>query len=132
MEGLSSPGGAPALGTYTTLFRLLGADLNTLADQPFVPAMKFSKYIIDGLLITNASTAILLAAGGLYTGPNKTGTIIVAATQTYTGLTTTSKVIRPSITTAGQDLLTAVPILSLTTAMGSPATVDCYLMGLAG
>lgn len=129
---VSASPGAPNLGTYTTLFRLIGADMNSTTDQALVPAMNFSKYIPILVLATNASTAILLSTGGIYTGASKGGTAIVAAAQAWTGLTSTTKVIYPSVAVAGQALFTGGLFLSLTAAMGAPGTADIYVMGIAG
>lgn len=129
-QGVSYP---PApLGTYTTLFRLIGADMNSTGDQPFVKAFDFNRYIPILVLATNASTAILLATGGIYTGSAKSGSAIVAASQAWTGLNTTTKVVYPAVAAGGQSLLTGNLYLSLTTAMGSAGACDIYIMGVAG
>lgn len=125
-------GGAPLLGTVTTLWRLTTANMNSTADQAFTPLFPFTKFVITQIVVTNASGAISLAAGGIYTGASKSGTIIVAAAQTWAGLSSTTKVIYPTLTTAGQELITRTGLfLSLTTGMGSPATADFFFMGIA-
>jgi hypothetical protein len=112
---------------YKILGRLIGANMNTTSDQAI--AMLSSKYIIDKIIVTNASSSLTLAAGGFFTGANKTGTTIVAAGQLYSGLTASSKysALTMALTT---DSLTASQIfLSLTTAQGGAATADIYIFG---
>lgn len=131
-QGLSVPP-MSALGDNRTIFTLIGANMNTTADQAFSKSFPFTTFILDTIIVTNASGAILLAAGGIYTAPAKGGTAIVAAAQVYTGLTSTTKVINPTIASAGTDLRSDSTLyLSLTTAMGSAATADIYVVGIAG
>lgn len=133
MSWYSTVPAAPALGSITTLWRLPGANMNTTADQAFIAAFSFTRFIITQIIATNASGAITVAAGGIYTGAGKTGVIVVAAAQSWAGLTSTTKAATPTLTTAGQELLTATSLyLSLTAGMGSPGTADFYIMGLAG
>lgn len=120
------------VGSNTTLFRLTGANMNSTADQQFTKAFAFTNFVVDKIIATNASGAIALATGGVYTAPAKAGTAIVAAAQSWAGLTTTTKVANPAVTAAGQDLQAATALyLSLTTAMGSAGTCDISIMGIA-
>lgn len=128
----SGGGGTNLLGTYTTLFRLIGADMNSIADQPFVQATKFTKFIPIMVVVTNASGPITTAAGGIYTAASKGGIALVSAAQAWTGLTSTTKAVLPSVTAAAQAILTGNLYLSLTTPMGSAATADFYVMGIPG
>ena len=131
MSGFSSA--AMMLGDNRTIFRLIGANMNTTADQLFVPAFAFTNYIIDRIIVTNVSTSLTLAAGGIYTTTAKGGTAIVSAAQVYSGLTGATKVMNATVAAAGQDLMTALNLyLSLTTAQGGAATADFYIMGIAG
>jgi hypothetical protein len=115
------------LGTDTLLFRLIGANMNSTADQTFVPVQPFTNYVITSIVATNASTSLTLAVGGIYQSVSKAGTPIVAATQVYSGLTTTSKVVNPTVNLT--DVQTVTPILSLTVAQGSTATADLRIYG---
>lgn len=132
LKGFASGTLAPRLGTYTTLFRLIGADMSSTADQAFVPAMQFSQFIPMTILATNASTPILLVTGGIYTSAAKGGTAVVSASQAWTALNSSTKVVYPAIATAGQAILTGSLFLSLTTPMGAPGICDIYVMGVAG
>ncbi len=128
-----SPVGAPVLGTNTTLFRLIGANFNSTADQALQKAMPFSRYIITSIVVTNSSGNLTGAIGGFYTGAGKTGSALVSAAQTYAAVSTSTKVGNPTLTTAGQELRSDPDLfLSLTTALGVAGTADIYVMGLAG
>jgi hypothetical protein len=113
--------------------RLLGvlhsANFNVTTDQAI--AITAAKYIIRDIIVTNASVSLTTAAGGLYTAASKGGTAIVAAITTYTALSATTKWL--SVTLAailGTDIRTEATLyLSLTTAQGSAATADVYILG---
>jgi predicted solute-binding protein len=78
------------------------------------------------IYVTNASTSLTLAAGGIYTATSKGGTAIVAAGQVYSALTSSSKTLQTTI--AVTDTRTESTLyLSLTTAQGSAATADVYV-----
>lgn len=109
---------------------LKGANMNTVADQPIAIALPPSatKYAISKFIVTNASTSLTLAVGGFYTTTSKGGTAIVANTQVYSGLTGSTKVINPAI--AVTDVRTETTLyFALTTALGSAATADIYIIG---
>lgn len=119
-------------GTMTTLFRLIGADLNSTADQAFVKVADFTSYNIKEIVSRNASGSIVNAVGGIYTGAGKTGTIIVAAAQAYGILTASDVFANQTVTAAGQRTLNLTALfLSLTTPMGSAGTCDVHIEGYA-
>lgn len=62
-----------------------GLDLTVTTDQAIL--FHTSNYIVRRITFFNASKALNLATGGLYTGPNKTGTQLVSALQAYATLT---------------------------------------------
>lgn len=119
-------------GTKCLAFKQ-SVNFNTTTDTiiPFVKDINPRTYIVDAIVVTNSSISLTTAAGGLYTGPSKTGTTLVASTQTYTTLTGSSKFLE--LTKASgitSDVLTSDTIyLSLTTAQGSTATADVYIFG---
>lgn len=129
----SAPAAARAL---TTTYRLLGslknADFNSTGDQAITGLP--SKYIVRRIVAQNASVNMTTAAGGIYTGAGKTGTILVAAAQVYTALTAAAKWkdLTIDVTAGGPttDVLTATTVFfALTTAQGAPATGDIYIWG---
>lgn len=121
---------APAYGSSTTLFTLT-ANMNTTADQPFVAAFPIGSYVIDRIVIGQASISLTNATGGLYTGAGKTGDVIVNAGQAYQGLAVPTDQINPYIMMGGQKILSAPPIMSLTAAQGVAATANIFVMGVA-
>lgn len=120
---------ASPLNTNKVLFSLVGANMNVVTDQALTAAFTFASYVIDRIIVSNASTSLTLAAGGIYTAASKGGTAIVAAAQLYSGLTTSAKTL--PLTIANTDLQTAALIFSLTVAQGGAATADIRVMGWA-
>lgn len=112
---------------YGLIGKIIGANMNSTADQTFSLNTGISKYQPDVIQCTNASTSMTLAAGGIYPSASKGGTAVVAASQVYTALTSSTKVL--NLTIAVTDIQTGALILSLTTGHGSAATADLYIWG---
>lgn len=116
------------------LFYIHAANMNTTADQAMTAyGATPAAWLVSSIIATNCSASPAGALGGVYTAASKGGTIIVAATQAYTGLATAAAVSpltigTGSLTTSGR--LTATGLwLSLTSALGSAATCDLYVIG---
>lgn len=106
---------------------LRSANMNSTADQAIPIAA--SKYVVRRIVVTNTSLSLTLAVGGVYTGAGKTGTTVVANTQLFSALSGATKVLDATVI-ALTDVLTASSLfLSLTTAQGSAATADIYVIG---
>lgn len=124
-----------APGVNQLLCRLIGADMNVTTDQPLTwvagntPNTTLYRYVIERILVNNASTSLTTAAGGVYTVASKAGVTVVAAGQAYSTLTGATLGMDLTIAAAGRAILTAAPILSLTTAQGGAATADVYVFG---
>lgn len=116
------------MSEYGIIGRLLGANMNTVADQA-IPLGHGHAAVTD-IMITNASVSLALAVGGFYTAASKTGTAIVAATQPYSMLTA-SGLAAKAIVAAPVRVLTSQIFFALTTAQGSAATADIYVLGIA-
>lgn len=121
---INVPSGIVLLGT------LKGANMNTTADQA-ISIVPVPKYVITQIIVTNASTNLTLAAGGVYDAASKGGNAVIANTQLYSALTAAGKAV--SLTIAAIGLATAETAstlyLSLTTAQGGVATADVYVFG---
>ena len=136
------------LNQIRLLGQLRGANFNVTTDQAIYLDQpnthpSSTKYLITAILVTNASTSLTTAAGGVYTAASKGGTVLVASSQVYTALTAsniplaltlaagaTGVVYATQNTTNAQGLLQTTPIyLSLTTAQGAAATADVYVFG---
>lgn len=101
--------------------------MNSTSDQAM--AIGASKYYIDRMVVTNASTSLTTAIGGLYQATAKGGTQIIADTQVFSALTVSTKVILLPSLIAG-DILTAAQLyLSLTTGQGAASTADFFIYG---
>lgn len=117
-------------GVDQLLGKLIGANMNVTTDQAIpITRIGSQKYLITKIFVTNASTSLTNADGGIYTATSKGGTAIVAAAQVYTALTSA---------TVGLDLTLAVNntytldnlYFSLTGAQGGAATADIYVFGI--
>lgn len=113
----------------TILGKLIGANMNTTADQPI--AINASKYVIRKIIVTAPSISLTLAAGGIYTAPSKGGVAIVAATQLYAALTAVAKFLDLTLAAIlGTDIRTEGTLyLSLTTGQGAAATANVFVIG---
>lgn len=111
------------------LGQLLGANFNSAADQAIV--MTGNLYIVRRIIVTSASLSLTTAAGGIYTGAAKTGTVLVAAAQAYAALTAAGKFLDLTLAAiVGTDRFAAAQLLlSLTTAQGAAATADVFVLG---
>lgn len=116
-------------GVITTLYRLIGADMNVTTDQALVKLHNYSAFVIVRFNAVNASINLTTAQGGFYTGAAKSGNTLVAATQAYTDLSTSAMGLALTANATGQGRQTVDPILSLTTGQGAAATADFYLIG---
>lgn len=113
---------------------LVGADMNSTADQMITIFSNPSKYIVRRIVVTNASISLTTAAGGVYTAASKGGTAVVAAAQAYSSLTTSALFLDLTLSTtssASTTVKSSIPnlYLSLTTAQGAAATADVYVYG---
>lgn len=128
----------PPLGTSeSVLAQLLGVNFNTTADQAIPLPETIAKVNFTRFIVTNASLSLTTAVGGFYPQPSKGGTSLVANTQVYSALTAASKLMNPTLTSAGSGTLFDDTILtsfsvyfSLTTAQGAACTADIYLCGI--
>ncbi len=123
-------------GVSQELARLIGANMNSTADQAFTwrisgggPNTGLFRYVVESIRVVNASTSLTTAAGGIYDTASKGGVAIVAAAQAYTALTGATLGTNLTIAAAGLAILSNPPILSLTTPQGGAATADFYIFG---
>lgn len=130
-EGMSYPPG-PLLGTTCVLWKLVGANMNSTADQPFARTFGFNAFTINSIIVNNASTSLTLAVGGIYGAVAKGAPLLAPATQIYSALTGPTKVLNTTATALSGDMQTLSSIfLSLTTGQGATATADYYVVGIA-
>ena len=106
------------------LGKLSSANLNITTDQ--LITLSLGNKMITRITCINASGTPALAAGGVYTGADKSGAAIVAAGQVYSALTS---ILGLNLTLAANFVSGSNLYLSLTTANGSALTCDIYVYG---
>jgi hypothetical protein len=116
------------------LGKLIGANMDSTADQRIVMFSNPSKFILRRIVVTNASISLTTAAGGVYTATSKGGTAVVASSQAYSSLSASTLFLDLTLNTSGSASTTvksSIPnlYLSLTTAQGAAATADVYVYG---
>lgn len=125
------------LHDFHTDFRLVGkllnANMNVTTDQAIPVVDQAGKFIITNIIVTNPSTSLTTAVGGVYTAASKSGAI-VANSQVYSALTAAAKFVALTLANAAlTDVFDAATqtnfYLSLTTAQGAAATADFYVYG---
>jgi hypothetical protein len=124
------------IGGPTLIGRLIGANMNSTADQTVTLLINSSQHYIPLYMVAkNCSVSLTTAAGAVYPAASKGGTIIIGSgtTQAFTGCTGTGLTDQYIAAAAGglnQYLAQSTPpILSLTTAQGAAATADVYIWG---
>jgi hypothetical protein len=116
------------------LGNLIGANFNVTTDQQITIFDAPAKFILRRIVVTNASTSLTTAAGGVYTAVSKGGTAVVAAGQVFSSLTSSTLFLDLTLNTTGNANITVKSniynlYLSLTTAQGAAATADVYVFG---
>lgn len=128
-SNIKTTGNIVAPNTEILLGKLIGANMNVLTDQAIpITRIGSSRYQITRITVTNASTSLTAADGGVYTATSKGGTAIVAATQVYTALT--SATVALDLTLAVNNTYNLDNLyLSLTGTQGGAATADIRVYG---
>lgn len=126
---ISTTGSLVASGAEILLGQLIGANMNVLTDQAIpITRIGSKRYQITRITVTNASTSLTAADGGIYTATSKGGTAVVAATQVYTALT--SATVALDLTLAVNNTYNVSNLyLSLTGTQGGAATADVRVYG---
>lgn len=114
------------------LFVLRGADMQSIADQAFAKVGTFTDYeIAKATAKRKTGGASVACTGGVYTGAAKTGSALVAATQSWLGLSGAGKIQQAALAAVvGTDAQSATPILSLTTGSTAACTADIFIFGV--
>lgn len=110
--------------------QLLSANMNVTTDQAFtmfVPSTGL--FVVSKVLVTNASTSLTTAVGGVYDAAAKGGNALVANTQVYSALTTALIALPLTIALNIRQTAGKIIRLALSTPQGGAATADCYLYG---
>lgn len=118
-----------ATGRFGIIGMLRNANLATTADQPIF--VTTNRYILRRVTVGRPSQAILVAAGGIYTGKNKTGSLFVPAAQVYTSLGGQLKYVDTALTSGVTNTVQTKQLiyLSLTLPELVAGTADFCLWG---
>ena len=138
-EGLF-PFDAPVVGVTRLIGVLLGVNANSAATDFAIPLqlLPACNFVIDSVLLNNASTSLTTATYGVFTAVAAGGITIVAnaATNLNTLTTAVSNLVGTLAATAtttvfnGATLATPNPLyIRIGTAQGGAATVDVYVWG---
>lgn len=121
-------------------YSLVGVNFNTTADQAIAIPLPtgFAHYRINNIVVSNPSTSLTTAAGGIYTAASKGGVAILSAGTVYSALTTNTagasgSIFFPApITNASTAYYNSTPLyFSLSTPQGSAATADITIFVFA-
>src|SRR5690349_21519110 len=120
-----------ASGEETGLLAIMkGANMNTTSDQAIpINLHGTTKYFIERIMTTNASGAMTLVVGGIYTATNKGGTAVVSAVQAWSGLAGSTSLLGLTLASLTTVLTASTLYLSLSTPRGSAGTADIYIFG---
>lgn len=126
---IKTSGSVLATGTEILLGSLIGANMNVTTDQAIpITRIGSKRYVITRITVTNASTSLTNADGGIYTATSKGGTAVVAAAQVYTALTASTVAL--DLTLAVNNTYNVSNLyLSLTGSQGGAATADVRVYG---
>lgn len=120
-----------AANTNRVLCSIRAANFNVTTDQACTIAAAVTVFSVTSVLVTNCSTSMTLAVGGVYPTTSKGGTALVAAAQVYTALTASTVTLLATLAAniATTRYTAATLYLSLTTGQGTAATCDFYILG---
>jgi hypothetical protein len=128
----ASPAQVLAVGQKSLIGVKKSANFNATTDTSIpIKTIGSDRYIITDIMVSNCSTSLSTARGGVYTGAGKTGTALALTTQTMEGCNGASGLQQLSlqnVTRATYNIATLY--LSLTTAQGAAATGDIYVFGV--
>lgn len=130
----TAAGGVIGVGQTCCIGYLKSANMNVTTDNiiPITLPNGAAKFAVTSMLVTNASTSLTTAAGGVYPAVTKGGTPLVAAAQVYTALTGATSLLALTLAAAATNITYsgANLYLNLTSAQGSAATADIYVFGI--
>lgn len=100
------------------------------SDQPLTKVYDGTSYLVTDIIARQRSGACsVLCAGGIYDGAGKTGNAIVSAVQSWVALAGGVIVYGALAGLVQTTLLTATPILSLTTGSTAACIADIFIFG---
>lgn len=128
--GVGSAGLSPAAGGPVA--SILNANMTLTTDQVFTFLLTPGSWVIRRIIAKCVSGAFGVAClGGIYSGAGKSGSIVVAATQSFVLLTASPKYVDLTLgTLVTTDVLTATTLfLSLSTGNTGALVANIYVFG---
>lgn len=126
-------GGSPAVPPTQTgqvLFVGRGLNFQSISDQPLTKQFTGTNYrITDIIAVRKTGAASVTCAGGIYDAASKGGNAIVAAAQSWVTLAANVNVTATLAAVNNTALLSATPILTLTTGSTAAVTADVFIFG---
>lgn len=130
MANLTITPGAPSSTAGQILFVKRGADMTIATDQAFTKLHSGTLYrITDIVAIRKSGAGSVTCAGGIYDAAAKGGSAIVGVAQSWVTLAANVNVTPTIAAVVGTALLSATPILSLTTGSSSACSADIFIFG---
>lgn len=130
MSNISVSPPQPTTNTGQVLFSLRGANMQSASDQVFTKLFSGTNYMITHIVAVRATGAGSVAcAGGIYDAASKGGNAIVGVAQSWVTLAANVSVVPTIAAVVSTALLTATPILSLTTGSTAACTATIFIFG---
>lgn len=141
-QPLAAPNYYPS--DFRVVGKLIGANMNVTTDQ-LIPIQVtddqdlahagYGDFLIEHIIVRNASISLTTAVGGIYTAASKAGTQLVANSQVYSALTAPELFVKltkanTALTTVFNGTTQPNLYFSLTTPQGAAATADIYVYGV--
>lgn len=124
----------PVQPQFTEQLLFVGRALNfqLTTDQALTKMFTGTNYKVTKIIaVRKTGGATIACLGGIYTAAAKGGSAIVAVGQSWLGLSGAAKITEATLAAlVGTDLLTATPILSLSTGSTAAITADLFLFGV--
>jgi hypothetical protein len=118
-------------GVARVLWSLIGANMNSTADQAFTKIGTFNEWLAPNgaVNIVGRNSSSASAVGGIYSAASKGGFAVLAASTAYSPVTGVGVWTTASLA-AGRQVGVSSLFLSLTTPHGSAATADFHIFGI--
>lgn len=122
----------PTVQSQQLLFVLRSADFQSVADQAFTKLFNGTNYAVTSITaVRKTGGATIAVTGGIYSAAAKGGSVMVSAAQSWLGLSGAAKMVTATLAALlGTDVLSATPILSLTTGSTGAVTADVFIFGV--
>lgn len=120
----------PAIAAGQVLFVKRAADFAITTDQAFTKQFSGTNYrVTDIIAVRKSGGASVACLGGIYDAATKGGNALVAVGQNWVTLAANVNVVPTLAAIVSTALLSATPILSLSTGSTAACTADLFIFG---